>query len=112
MIARGKRQRSSATRTSRASASGSRPSITVTDVATVAMAPLGADEPQLAQARRLLDVDRVVVGEAGVAEAVLRRLAAHAVDRFVEPGQRQVSQRVGADELPDLLGGAAGGDQL
>src|ERR1022692_3402300 len=66
-IARGKRARSSPIRASRAPASANGPSTTVTEVATVATvlpSALRADEPELPQARRLLDVDRLVVGEA------------------------------------------------
>src|SRR6185436_20601278 len=115
MIARGKRRRSSATRASSAAASGSGPSTTLTDVAIVVIAlpvpALGADQPQLAQARRLLDGDRVDVREAGVAEAFLRPLTG-AVDGFVQPFQRQVAQRIGAHELPDLVGRARRRDQL
>src|SRR5262247_1177809 len=109
MIARGNSRRSSASRASRAAASGSGPATTVTDVAMVVIST--ADQTQLTKTRRLLDGDRVVVREAGVAEAVLRAVT-RAVDGFVQPFQRQVAERIGADELADLLRRASRADQL
>src|SRR5687767_3779415 len=77
MMARGNWRRSSKRRASRASASGSRPGISGTEVVLVAMPARGrgtgsgGDEPQLAQPRRGHDLQGVLVGEAGVAEAVV-----------------------------------------
>src|SRR5580704_17891973 len=110
-MARGNRRRSSATRASSASASGSGPSTTVTEVVTVATGRLGADQPELPQAGRLLDVDRVVAGEAGVAEAVLGLLVGP-LDRGEQAVERQVAQRVGAHVLLDLLQRVVRRDQL
>src|SRR6266496_2025082 len=114
MIARGNRRRSSASRASSAAASASGPSTTVTDVAIVVIAPpypLPTDQAQLAQAGRLLDRDRVDIREAGVAEPFARSVAG-AVDGFVQPLERQVAERVGADELPDLVDRPRRRDQL
>src|SRR6478752_4591746 len=123
-MARGKRRRRSARRASSAAASGSGPSTTVTDVAMVVTGPSSregmgtlsgfpssTDEAQLAQARRLLDRDRILVREAGVAEPVPGS-GARAVHRFVQPFQRQVAERVGADEPADLVRRARRRDQL
>src|SRR5581483_9999290 len=79
--------------------------------------PLRADEAQLAQARRLLGGDGIATREAGVAEAAplgarRRRVGARPLDRLVEPLEGHVAQRVGADELADLLDAVAGSDQL
>src|SRR5579863_5248397 len=57
---------------------------------------------------RVGNLDRVLAGEAGEAEAVAVR-AAH---RAAQAGQRQVVQRVRADDLADTLLGVVGGDQL
>src|SRR3982750_1658901 len=113
MIARGNCRRSASTCASSAAASARGPSTTETDVAIVVIArcPLGAYQPQLAQAQRLLDRDRVVVVEAGVAEAVAGTVA-RAVDGFVQSLQREEAERIGAHELPDLLRRARRRDQL
>src|SRR5665213_3759614 len=110
-MARGNRCRSSATRASNASASGSRPSTTVTEVVTVATESLRADQPELPQAGRRLDIDRVVVGEAGVAETVLG-LFVGPFDRGEQAVERQVTQRVGAHVCPNLLRRVVRRDQL
>src|SRR5262245_9788534 len=111
MNARGKRRRSSATRASSAAASGSGPPTTSTDVAMVVIRasrraeagfarrspsregsgtlrgfPSRTDQAQLAQARWLLDGDRILVREARVAETFLRPVAG-AVDGRVQPLQ-------------------------
>src|SRR3954469_23523119 len=74
-------------------------------------AALPANQAQLAQASRLLDRDRVVVREARVTKA-FARAGARVVDRFVQPLQRQVAERIGAHELPDLVDRPRRGDQL
>src|SRR5438046_234589 len=118
MMARGKRRRSSATRVASAGASGSGPGTTVTDVVTVAIVVpactrSGADEAELPQPSRGLDGDRVLVREAGVAEPTgPLALRPRAVDRVVQPGEREVAERVGPDELADLLRRVVRGEQL
>src|ERR1044072_4225692 len=114
MIARGNRRRSTASRASSAAASGSGPSTTETGapIVVIALLPaLRANQPQLAQARRLLDGDRVVVREAGVAEP-LPGPVARAVDGLVHPLERQVAERVGAHQLANLVDRARRGEQV
>src|SRR5262245_49709650 len=67
----------------------------------------GLEERELRRHLVGVDGDRVFVREAGVAEAVLERLPDLAQRR-----EREVAERVGADDRADLLHAAAVGDEL
>src|SRR5881394_246911 len=75
---------------------------------------LTRDEAQLAQARRRHHGDGVLVGEAGVAQAVVlvRRRRVAAPDGGVQAVEGQVAERVGAHELADVLHRLRRGDEL
>ena len=65
------------------------------------------EEVQLLGVAFVVEVNRVVAGEAGVAEAL-----ALAVEVGVHAVAAQVGERVGFDEAADLFHGAVRGDEL
>src|SRR4030095_11370075 len=67
----------------------------------------GAEQRQLRRGLVLLDRDRVLVREAGIADAVLQ-----AARRAPQALEAQVAERVDADRAADLLDAHARSDQL